>query len=126
MELIEPIAAHEAAHVTALTDTINQLGGTPAERPTFTYPEGTFTDMNMFLMTAVTFEELGVTAYHGQIQPLAAEPELLAAAASIAGVESRHAAILQDLTGGDPFPAPVEATATMEEVLAAAMPFLGG
>jgi len=125
LELVEPIAAHEAAHVTALTETVNQLGGTPAERPMFTYPEGTFTDRNAFLMTASTFEELGVTAYQGQVTAIESV-DILAAAAAIAGVESRHAAILADLTGTNPFPAPVEAAATMEEVLQAAMPFLGG
>ncbi len=125
LELVTPIAAHEAAHVTALTDTVTQLGGTPAERPMFTYPEGTFTDRDAFLMTASTFEELGVKAYHGQVQAIESV-DILAAAAAIAGVESRHAAILADITGGNPFPAPVEGTLTMEEVLEAAMPFLGG
>jgi rubrerythrin len=123
LELIQPIAQHEAAHVQALTETITGLGGTPATRPMFTYPEGTFTDRAAFLETASTFEELGVTAYHGQV-PLIESTEILAAAAAIAGVESRHAAILADLTGTNPFPAPVEATATMEQVLAAAMPFI--
>jgi rubrerythrin len=125
LELVTPIAAHEAAHVTALTDMVTQLGGTPAERPMFTYPEGTFTDRDAFLMTASTFEELGVKAYHGQVQAIESV-DILAAAASIAGVESRHAAILASITGGNPFPAPVEGTLTMEEVLEAAMPFLGG
>ncbi len=125
LELVEPIAEHEAAHVAALTDTINQLGGTPAEKPQFTYPEGTFTQRETFLTNAATFEELGVKAYHGQVTAIEST-DILAAAAAIAGVESRHAAILADLTGGNPFPAPVEGTLTMEEVLAAAQPFLGG
>ena len=125
LELVDPIAQHEAAHVAALTDTVNQLGGTPADKPQFTYPDGTFTDRTTFLTTASTFEELGVTAYHGQITVIESV-DILAAAAAIAGVESRHAAILADLTGGNPFPAPVERTATMEEVLAAATPFIEG
>ncbi|MGH8929554.1 MAG: ferritin-like domain-containing protein [Egibacteraceae bacterium] len=123
MELIEPIGQHEAAHVTALTDTITQLGGMPVARPTFTYPPNTFTDRAAFLMTASTFEELGVTAYHGQVANID-NIDILAAAAAIAGSESRHAAILADLTGGNPFPAPVEAMRTMEEVLGIAMPFI--
>jgi hypothetical protein len=125
LELVDPIAQHEAAHVTALTDTINSLGGTPADKPQFTYPDGTFTDRTTFLTNASVFEELGVTAYHGQITVIESV-DILAAAAAIAGVESRHAAILADLTGGNPFPAPVEGTATMEEVLAAATPFIEG
>lgn len=125
LELVEPIAQHEAAHVTGITDTVNQLGGTPVDKPQFTYPDGTFTDRATFLDTASTFEELGVTAYHGQVTAIES-PEILAAAAAIAGVESRHAAILADLTGGNPFPAPVEATRTMDEVLGIAQPFIQG
>ena len=56
--------------------------------------------------------------------PLIQSGDLLAAAASIAGVESRHAAILADPTGGDPFPRPIEATLPMKAVLKAAMPYI--
>lgn len=123
LELVTPISEHEAAHVTALTGTINDLGGTPVKKPKFTYPNGTFTNRTKFLTTASTFEELGVKAYHGQIT-LVANPDILAAAASIAGVESRHAAILADLTGGEPFPNPIEANLPMAAVLKAAQPFI--
>lgn len=122
-QLIEPIGQHEQAHVDALTSTINQLGGEPTPKPTFKYPAGTFTDKATFLKTASTFEELGVTAYHGQVTKIQS-PEILGAAASIAGVESRHAAILAQLTGGKPFPAPVEGTKEMQEVLETAKPFI--
>lgn len=123
LELVTPIAAHEAAHVATITATIKQLGGTPVAKPTFKYPDGTFT-RDTFLSTAKTFEELGVNAYHGQVTSVS-NPKILAAAASIAGVESRHAAILEDLTGGSPFPAPVEVAKSKDEVLATAKPFLG-
>ncbi len=122
-ELIQPIGQHEQAHVDALTKTIGDVGGTPAEKPEFQFPPGTFTDKAMFLKTASTLEELGVTAYHGQVTKIES-PEILGAAASIAGVESRHAAILAALTGGKPFPAPVEASKDMQEVLDAAKPFI--
>jgi len=122
-DLIAPILEHENAHVSSLTATINKLKGTPVAKPKFKFPEGTFTDKAKFLETAVTFEELGVNAYHGQVT-LVKEVAILGAAAAIAGVESRHAAILQDLTGGDPFPAPVETTKTKEQVLDAVTPFI--
>lgn len=123
-EIAKAIAAHEAAHVATLTQTINDLGGTPADKPRFTYPDNTFKDKAAFLKTASTFEELGVTAYHGQVTKIEDPATLLGAAASIAGVESRHAAVLAQLTGGKPFPAPVEANKSMEEVLPAVQPFL--
>jgi rubrerythrin len=124
LELVTPIGEHEQIHVDTLTETITSLGGSPVESPMFTYPDGTFDGRDAFLMTASTFEELGVTAYHGQVANIESA-EILGAAASIAGVESRHAAILADLLGERPFPeATVEASATMEQVLEAAMPFI--
>lgn len=123
LELVTPIRDHEVVHVETVSATITGLGGEPAESPMFQFPEGTFTDKAMFLTTAGTFEELGVKAYHGQV-PLIESPEILAAAATIAGVESRHAAVIADLLGGNPFPAPIEASLPMEAVLEAAMPFI--
>lgn len=123
LALIQPIRDHENAHVEALTATIQELGGTPVKSPKTKYPNGTFNDKATFLKTASTFEELGVTAYHGQVT-LIKSVDILAPAAAIAGVESRHAAVLADLTGGNPFPAPVEKTASMKQVLAAAKPFI--
>lgn len=123
LELIKPIAEHEQAHVDALAATVEKVGGTPVEKPNFIYPNETFTDKAAFLKTASVFEELGVNAYQGQVTAIQT-PEILGAAASIAGVESRHAAILATLIGGKPFPAAVEGTKTMEEVLEAAKPFI--
>jgi hypothetical protein len=123
LALVTPIRDHEDAHVAALTSTISDLGGTPVKSPKFKYPQGTFTDKAKFLETASVFEELGVKAYHGQVT-LIKSIDILAAAAAIAGVESRHAAILADLTGGTPFPAPVEETLNMKQVLEAATPFI--
>lgn len=123
LALVTPIRDHEKAHVQAVTDTIKGLGGKPVAKPKLTIPASTFKDKAKFLATASTFEELGVKAYHGQV-PLIESKDILAAAASIAGVESRHAAILADLTGGDPFPGPIEAHLPMQAVLKAAMPFI--
>lgn len=123
LDLVTPIRDHEQAHVTALTQTVQSLGGTPAEMPAFMFPDGTFGDRDMFLTAASMFEELGVTAYHGQV-PLIESAEILGAAAAIAGVESRHAAVVADLLGGNPFPAPFEGNKSMDEVLAAAGQFI--
>jgi len=123
--LIEPIAAHEAAHVTALTAAITQAGGKPVKSPTFTFPPTTFTDKAAFLKTASVFEETGVKAYHGQVTKIKSK-DVLGAAASIAGVESRHAAILADLNGARQVPAPFEANAPMADILTAVKPFIAG
>ena len=121
--LVEPIAQHEKDHVRVITSTIKALGGKPVSKPTFQYPSGTFTSRTKFLTTASAFEELGVTAYHGQVARVQ-EADILKAAASIAGVESRHAAILADLIGANPFPAPFEKRMTMKQVLGTAGKFI--
>lgn len=121
---VTPVAAHEAAHVAAITATLTKLGATPATKPTFVFPPTTFTDKATFLKTAVVFEETGVKAYHGQVT-LIKDAGILGAAASIAGVESRHAAVLNYLTQMPPVPNPVEQHATADETLAAIKPFLG-
>jgi rubrerythrin len=123
-KFIAPIAQHEAAHVEALLSTLQKLGATPAKKPTFKYPDGTFTDKAMFLATAQTFEETGVKAYHGQV-PVVQDKSILAAAASIAGVESRHAAVIADILGKKQVPAPFESHATIAATVTAVKPFIG-
>ncbi len=123
LELVSPIADHEQEHVTVLTSTVKSLGGKPAAKPKFKYPDDTFTDKEKFLTTASAFEELGVTAYHGQVAKVD-DGDILAAAASIAGVESRHAAVVADLLGGNPFPASFEKNRSMSAVLKAAGKFI--
>ncbi|WP_375423413.1 ferritin-like domain-containing protein [uncultured Friedmanniella sp.] len=123
LDLVTPIRDHEQEHVTVLTHTVKSLGGKPAAKPTFKYPDGTFTSKKKFLTTASAFEELGVTAYHGQVARVN-DGDILAAAASIAGVESRHAAVVADLLGGNPFPASFEKHNTMKTVLKAAGQFI--
>jgi hypothetical protein len=123
LDLITPIEAHEQAHVQAITSTVSKLGGTPVAMPKITFPDGTFDTRDKFLTTASTFEETGVSAYHGQV-PLIMSGDVLGAAASIAGVESRHAAIIASLLGGKPVPNPFEQPKDMSTVLAAVKPFL--
>ena len=123
LELITPIGDHEKQHVAAVTAAIKSFGGTPVDKPKITYPAGTFDSKAKFLATASVFEELGVKAYHGQV-PLVKSADVLGAAASIAGVESRHAAVIASLIGGDPFPYQIEQHADMATVLAAVKPLI--
>ncbi len=123
LELVTPIGDHEKAHVAAVTATIKSLNGTPVSKPKITYPAGIFDSKAKFLATASMFEELGVKAYHGQV-PLIKSTDVLGAAASIAGVESRHAAVIASLIGGDPFPYQIEQHVDMATVLAAVKPLI--
>lgn len=123
LELVSPIRDHEQEHVAVVTQTVKDLGGKPATKPTFQFPAGTFTSKAKFLATASAFEELGVTAYHGQV-PRIEDADILKSAAAIAGVESRHAAIVADLMGGNPFPSSFEKHMSMAQVLKAAGSFI--
>lgn len=123
LELVTVIGEHEAAHVKAVSELVTQLGGTPVDKPKITFPDGTFTNRASFLKNAATFEELGVNAYHGKV-PLIQSGDVLGAAGSIAGVESRHAAILAGLNKSNPFPAPIEVPKPEKFVLQKIKPFL--
>ena len=79
----QEFGAHEQAHVEALTQTITDLGGTPAELPTFTFP---LEDQASFLELAQTLEDTGVSAYNGA-GPSIESKDVLAAAGSIVQVE---------------------------------------
>jgi hypothetical protein len=122
-DLIAAIGDAESEHVSALSSTVKDLGGTPVPKPKLKYPKGVFRDRAAFLKTAAQLEDLAVKAYHGQVTRIG-DPAILGAAASIAGAESRHAAICAELSGEDPFPAPIEQALKQARVLKAARPFL--
>lgn len=122
---VQNLFAHESAHVDALIALITENGGTPVAKPTFTFPEGAFSSQASILDLAFTFEPVGVGAYLGAGTMIQAAP-VLAAAASIAGVEGEHVVTVGNLLGVVPpantaFPEPL----TQDQVLAAVAPFLG-
>lgn len=127
--LLERIQADEETHVKVLSDTIKQIGGSPVKAPKVDFG-GAFKDRASFLKLAHTFENTGVQAYLGAAPSLFKEKQLLSAAASIFGVEARHAAVLGDILGleaeGGVFKGANEATATKGEVLKAVKPFIKG
>jgi len=110
----------EAAHVTALTETITALGGTPTAKPEFSFP---ITNQKTFLTLAQTLEDTGVSAYNGA-GPMIQSKEVLAAAGSIVQIEARHAAIIRLLNGAQPAPDAFDPTLTVEEVTTAVTPLI--
>jgi hypothetical protein len=116
------IGKHEAQHVDALTATIKQLKGEPVKEAEYDFG---YTDLASFLQTAAAIEMTGVAAYTGAAQYLIDSDALLTAALTIHGVEARHAAYLNALTGGaSPFPDAFDAPLTPAEVLDIAGPFI--
>jgi rubrerythrin len=96
------IADHEDAHVTLLSDTIDDLGGTPVSfmDDDFDFTaDGAFEPFNdyaTFLLLSQAFEDTGVRAYKGQAGFLAGN-DLLTPALQIHSVEARHAAEVRRL-----------------------------
>lgn len=91
------IGAVERAHVTALQ---RVLGDKASPRAFFDF-QGATEDDDLFLATAVAFEDLGTAAYKNQLTRIRT-PGYLAAAASIHSVEARHAAWIRYIAGVDP------------------------
>jgi rubrerythrin len=120
---ITEIAAHEDAHVKQLTQTLQQLGATPAAAPKTKFPA--LGSEKALLTLAITLEETGVGAYNGAA-PLIQSPDLLDAAGSIVQVEARHAGALRELAGRDPAPVSFDKSLSQSEVLAAVKPFVKG
>jgi len=120
-DYIVRIREDEKAHVDTLTAVIGDLGGDPVAEATYDFG---YTDLAGFLGVAAALENTGVSAYQGAAASLIDEDALLTAALTIHGVEARHAAYLNGLTGTSPFPDAVNPTLTPDEVLAIAGPFI--
>lgn len=124
---LKQIQKDEESHVWALQDTIGKLGGEPVGAPEVDFGKA-FASADSYLDAAYTFENLGVSAYLGAAPALFQEKELLAAAASIFGVEARHAAIIGVLqkkkAEGGVYRGAVEKPASKGTVLKAASPFI--
>ena len=120
LSVIKSFGAEEAAHVAALHQVASGLG-TPAAKPTGTFPIHSAAQVTQL---ASTVENLGASAYLGQAGNIQSK-EILAAALSIHSIEARHAATLNLLLKKTPTPDGAFAKpASMSEVLAAVKPFI--
>ena len=121
------IQKDEETHVATLKDVIKSLNEDAVDAPEVDFG-ASFKNKASYLETAYTFENLGVSAYLGAAPSLFEEKELLSAAASIFGVEARHAAILGSLAGkkaeGGVYQGSFETPASRDKVLRAAAPFI--
>jgi hypothetical protein len=120
--LAESFGEQEAEHVTGLTGAIEDLGGKPVEAPGVDFGDA-FSSEDAFLKTAITFEDLGVSAYNGA-GPMISSKDLLATAGAIVQVEGRHAAAVRFAAGEDPAPEAFDPTLSVDEVTKAVQPFL--
>ena len=122
-KVAQGIADDEAAHVTAILDVLNRAGGAPIAKPTFQFPANVFVSQIAFLTLAATFEETGIGAYLGAV-PKVDSVDALKFAASIYGLETRHAAIIRMMNGLDPAPTALEIALEVPEVQKRVAPFI--
>ncbi|MTD45141.1 ferritin-like domain-containing protein [Conexibacter sp. W3-3-2] len=123
-KLATELRDNEDEHVGALKSMIEDAGGTPVDVPTVDFGDS-FKDEATFLKTANVFEDLGVSAYNGA-GPMIESTDILGAAGSIVQVEARHAALIRLARDRPPAPQAFDKASTMDEVLAAAKPFIKG
>ncbi|MGI8988952.1 MAG: ferritin-like domain-containing protein [Bryobacteraceae bacterium] len=114
------IRDHEQQHERKLTSVIKSLGGTPVPVCTYNFGYKTADD---FIAIAMALENTGVMAYDGALGQIMT-PALRTAGATIATVEARHAAYLNQLNGASPFPNAFDTPMTMAQILAIAGPFI--
>jgi rubrerythrin len=119
-KLAKLLQTDETQHVQALTATVKQLGGTPAKKPVFVFPDKT---KSGFLKLAQVLEDTGVSAYNGAA-PAIQSKEVLGAAGSIVQVEARHAAAIRLQNNAEPAPAAFDKPLPKAAVLTAVKPFI--
>ena len=125
-DYLDTIASDEQDHVDAITATIKKLGGTPVAAPMVNFGNA-FSSRDTYLTTSHTFENVGVGAYLGAAGFIK-NKDVLAAAASIFGVEARHAALVGNLLNlppeGGVYMGAFETPLTKAKVLSDVTPFL--
>ena len=119
---IQDVHDHEHAHVDALTETIEKLGGTPVEKAEYEFP---YSSIEEFVAVADRLESVGVSAYAGAA-PLLSNPDLIPPALSIHSVEANHATYFQLLHLQRPAPNAFNPARSMEQVLPIAKQFIVG
>jgi hypothetical protein len=120
--LATEIRDNEVAHVGALAETIERLGGRPVKAPGVEFGNA-FANQEAFLKLAQTFEDTGVSAYNGAA-PAIESAEVLGAAGSIVQVEARHAAAIRTLNGNPISDGGFDRSLDMAAVLEAVEPFI--
>lgn len=108
------LAQTELQHVRAIRATITALGGTPVAAPALNYTDGfnnvafqagltsfdPFASDYNYLIGALSFEEVGVSAYTGAAKLISATA-VLDAAAGIQAAESYHAGAIRTILAGN-------------------------
>ena len=112
-EHFEAIGKFRAAHNYKSAGSMETSNASSSRRPGM-FSFGSFNSRKSLFDTALDIKQTVLYAYHGAVDIVANDTLMLAAA--IAGVEGRHAAVLRELNGMDPVPAPFETRMYPDEV----------
>ena len=122
LDTLRSMMEQENDQAAAMRDLVIRLGGSPLTDCVATFPRfATAADM---MRTTLAMENIGVSAYLGVV-PLLRIPQVQTAVASIASVQSRHAAYIGVLNGESPAPRAADTPSAREEVLDILDPYLG-
>ena len=120
-QVVETLRDQEIEHVDALRQTMSDAGGRPNDRPREDFAED-LESRARFLKLANTLEDTGVSAYNGAA-PAFENEDFVAAFASIAQVEARHAATIRVLRDRPPAPLPLDKASNQTVVRQALGPY---
>jgi rubrerythrin len=118
---LENIRDNEVEHVDALRATIADAGARPNDRPRVEFGVELET-RDAFFKLANTLEDTGVSAYNGAA-PSFENEDFVAAFASIAQVEARHASIIRLIRDKPAAPLPLDKASNQQVVRQAIGPY---
>jgi hypothetical protein len=124
IEQFKAIVQHEQAHIDFLLAALKSVGAAPLEGCKFDF-SSVLGDITTVAAVARVVEYVGVSAYAGAAT-LVVDKNILASAASILTIESRHQSILNVLNGGSAIPQAFDMALSPSQVLALAGGFISG
>ncbi len=125
-EVLQPAAAHQEIYCDNIRNFIRESGGTPVEEPEYHAPDPIRASREESLRTMWQLEETMIQGWQGQI-PTATDAAIVPATRPMVMHKGCHAAALAMLLedAGQPFPAAIEPTITLPDVLSAIESFRG-
>jgi len=122
LEIATEIAAHAVDQRALVEGALADLGERPPATGASTFPAEVFAGRDAFLALGADLEALWAGGLQGLLIAIE-DAAVFAAAAAIAGVKSRHAAVVAALAGRDPLPAAIELPLTLAATLDRIAPY---